>query len=142
MQVKDIMTYGVDFVVPSDSVKTAAEKMRDRNVGVLPVFDHNEPVGMITDRDITVRVAAEGKNPDATPVGDIMTHEVIFCMEDMRVEEAAHIMEYKKLRRLLVKNAHREVVGVLSLGDIAMSMTNELTGEILKEVSGVSHPNR
>ncbi len=142
MQVKDIMTYGVDFIQPSDSVKSAAEKMRDRNVGACPVFDNKQPVGMITDRDITVRCVSQGCNPSDAKVEDVMSREVIFCKENMDVDEAAHIMEYKKIRRLLVENENREVVGILSLGDLAMSTTNELSGEVLRDVSGISYPNR
>ena len=142
MKVSDIMTYGVDYVTPSDPVKKAAEKMRDRNVGLIPVFEGKNPVGMLTDRDLALRVIAENRDPLTTRVSDVMTHEVLFCMENEDVEEAAHVMEYKKVRRLLVKNENREVIGVLALGDIAMSMTRELAGEVLKEVSGISYPSR
>ncbi|NLD99280.1 MAG: CBS domain-containing protein [Fibrobacter sp.] len=142
MKVRDIMTYGVDSVAPSDSVKDAAQKMKKDNVGIIPVFENGEPVGLITDRDITVRIIAEGKDPLTTTVSEAMTHQVLFCMENMDVEEAAHIMEYKKVRRLLVKDDERRVVGVLSIGDIATSMTNEFAGEVLKEVTGVAYPER
>ncbi|MFP4012877.1 MAG: CBS domain-containing protein [Chitinispirillaceae bacterium] len=142
MQVKDIMTYGVDYITPLETVKSAAEKMRDRNVGVCPVFDRNEPVGIITDRDIAVRCVAEGLNPSETKVSDVMTPEVFFCKENADIEEAAHIMEYKQVRRLLVKNDSGNVVGILALGDLAMSTTNELSGEVLHDISGASFPNR
>ncbi|MFP4163236.1 MAG: CBS domain-containing protein [Chitinispirillaceae bacterium] len=142
MQVKDIMTYGVDYLTPADTVRTAAERMRDENVGVFPVFDRDEPVGMVTDRDVTVRCVAEGLNPAETKVTGVMTPEVFFCMENADVETAAHIMEYKQIRRLLVKNDDGKVIGILALGDIAMSTNNELSGEVLHDVSGLSYPKR
>jgi CBS domain-containing protein len=142
MQVKDIMTVGVDFCKPEDNLKTAADRMRDHNVGILPVMEEGKPVGMITDRDIIIRAIAEGRDPFNTRVSDIMTHDAFFCIEDMEVEEAAKIMEYKKVRRLLVKNSEHQVSGVLSLGDIAMSMTKELAGEVLQEVTGLAYPER
>jgi CBS domain-containing protein len=142
MKVSDIMTSGVDFIKPTDTVKDAAVHMRDRNIGIIPVFEGENPVGLITDRDIALRVIAEGRDPFTTRVFDVMTHEIIFCHDTMDVEEAAHIMEQRKIRRLLVKNRDGHVVGVLSLGDIATSMTRELTGEIFQEVVGVAFPER
>lgn len=142
MKVSDIMTYDVDYALPTDSVKSVSERMRDENIGVVPVFDNGKPVGLLTDRDIAIRAVAEGKDPVQTKVSDIMTHEIIFCMENMDVEEAARIMEYKKIRRLLVKNENDEFIGILSIGDVAMSMTKELTGEVLQEVTGTAYPQR
>ncbi|HLV30572.1 MAG TPA: CBS domain-containing protein [Chitinispirillaceae bacterium] len=142
MKVSDIMTHNVDYASPSDSVQTVSERMRDENIGVVPVFENDQPVGLITDRDITIRAVAEGKDPVQTKVSEIMTHEVIFCMENMDVEDAVRIMEYKKIRRLLVKNEFNEFTGILSIGDVAMSMTIELTGEVLQEVTGTAFPQR
>ncbi|HEX3019013.1 MAG TPA: CBS domain-containing protein [Chitinispirillaceae bacterium] len=142
MKVNDVMTYGVDFVNPGDTVRDAAKKMRDKNEGAIPVFEGQEPVGLVTDRDITVRAIAEGKDPSSTKVSEVMTPEVIFCTEDMELEQAAHIMEYKKVRRLLVKDEQKHVTGMLSIGDIATSTPKEFTGEVLKEVTGVAYPER
>ncbi len=142
MKVNEVMTYGVDFVRPDSTIREIAEKMRDKNEGVIPVFDGSEPVGMVTDRDIVVRAIAEGKEPSATRVKDVMTPEVFFCMEDMDLEEAAHIMEHQKIRRLLVKDEKGNVIGILSIGDIATSTPKEFTGEVLKEVVGVAYPER
>ena len=116
--------------------------MRDKNEGVIPVFEGDKPVGMVTDRDIAVRAVAEGREPSTTRVKDIMTPEVFFCTEDMELDKAAQIMEYKKIRRLLVKDEKKNVVGILSLGDIATSTPKEFAGEVLKEVVGVAYPER
>jgi len=142
MKVKDIMTYSVEGVLSSDTVFQAAEKMKEKNVGVMPVFEQKKPIGMITDRDIVIRVIAEKRDPFSTNVTDSMTHEIIFCLEDMDIKRAAEIMEYKQIRRLLVENHDHQAVGIISLGDIAMSEPNELSGEVLREVSGVAHPER
>ncbi len=142
MKVKEVMTYGVDFVRPDTNLRDVAQKMRDKNEGALPVFEGEEPVGLVTDRDIAVRAIAEGKDPASTRAREVMTPQVIFCTEDMELEEAAHIMEYKKIRRLLVKDEQRHVTGMLSLGDIATSSPKEFTGEVLQEVIGVAYPER
>lgn len=142
MKVNEVMTYGVDFLQPSDTVRYAAGKMREKNEGMLPVFEGDKPVGLVTDRDITIRAIAEGKDPGTTRVSDVMTPEVYFCTEDMDLEQAAHIMEYKKVRRLLVKDEQKHVTGILSLGDIATSTPKEFAGEVLKEVVGVAYPER
>ncbi len=142
MKVNEVMTYGVDYVRPDSTIREAAEKMRDKNEGVIPVFEGDEPVGMVTDRDIAVRAIAEGKNPVGTKVKEVMTPEVFFCTENMELEEATQIMEYKKIRRLLVKDEHRNVIGILSIGDIATSTPKEFAGELLKEVTGIAYPER
>src|SRR5438034_1198840 len=83
MRVKDVMTEGVACARPNDSIALAAERMRDLNIGVLPVCGNKEKlVGMITDRDITVRATAEGCAPDQATVGDCMTPEIVYCFED------------------------------------------------------------
>lgn len=142
MQVRDIMTYGVDFVTPQDNIRSAAEKMRERSIGILPVVERDEPVGMITDRDIAIRAVAEGREWSQTTVSDVMTPEVVYCNEDTEIEEASRIMESRQIRRLLVLNLNHEVVGVLSLGDIAINMNKELAGEILQEVSSAPPSQR
>jgi CBS domain-containing protein len=142
MKVKDIMTYNPEVIQALDLVEHAADKMRRLNVGAIPVFDGDKPAGMLTDRDIAIRVVAQKLDPATTSVGDVMSGEIIFCTEDMDIEEAAHIMEYKKIRRLLVKGKTNIFIGMLSLGDIAMSAGAELSGEALHEISGIAHPER
>ena len=85
--------------------------MRDKNIGVIPIFEGGEPVGMLTDRDIALRVVAEGRDPSTVRVSDVMTPDVVFCYEDQDIEDAVDIMEQRKIRRLLVKNFKDEVVG-------------------------------
>src|SRR5262249_38630942 len=101
-----------------------------------PVCDNNELVGMITDRDITVRATAEGDAPTNVRVRDVMTLDVIYCFEDALVGDAALLMQGKQVRRLLVLNRAKRLVGIVSLGDLAVETGDEeLAGKTLEEVS-------
>jgi CBS domain-containing protein len=136
MQIKEIMTAGIECTTSDASVREAAERMRDFVIGALPVLDHGRVVGVITDRDITVRAAALGWKPDTTPVRDVMTPEVLFCFADQDVAEAAHLMADKKVRRLVVLDRDGRLVGLLSLGDVAvLAPDGDLAGTVLKNVS-------
>ncbi len=136
MRVNEIMTRGVEVVSPQDTIRTAAAKMDDLNVGVLPVCDGQRLVGMITDRDITVRSTAEGLDPWTGHVRDAMTPEVISCSEDDDVAEAARLMKEKQIRRLPVMSRANDLVGIVSLGDLATGAADPgQPGEVLRKVS-------
>ncbi len=135
MKVKEIMTRYVEGIMPQKSIKETAEKMKDNNVGIIPVIDGNSIAGVITDRDIVLRAVAEGRDPNFTKAADIMTFGIIQCLEDDDVTKAAKIMKEKQIRRLLVENSSGEIVGVLSLGDLALHINQNLAGEVLKEIS-------
>src|SRR4051794_18108817 len=92
MLIKDIMTRHVECVAPENTVQEAARKMRDLDVGPMPVCDNGRLAGMLTDRDIAVRVVAEGQDPKGCKVRDVMTPGVIYCFEDQSAEEAARLM--------------------------------------------------
>ena len=140
MKLKDIMTTNVECVRPEDTLQDAARKMRDLDVGPLPVCGDNERLaGMITDRDITVRAVAEGKDPRTATVREAMTEEIIFGFEDQEIGDAARVMEQKQIRRLVVLDRDKRLVGIVSLGDLAVESGNRSTaGEVLHEVSGPS----
>lgn len=144
MRIRDVMTQGVECVRPDDSIAGAAERMRNLNVGSLPVCgDHDKLVGMITDRDITVRATAAADNPSNTWVRDVMTPDIIYCFEDQDVSEAAQLMEEKQVRRLVVLNKDKRLVGIISLGDLAVKNSDErLSGEVLERVSEPAVPAR
>jgi CBS domain-containing protein len=98
---------------------------------------------MLTDRDITVRATAEGRDPRQTLVSEVMTPEVVTIMEDQDVREAAELMEMHQIRRLPIINESHDLVGIVSLGDLAVDTRNDqLTGEILEEVSQPAKPQR
>src|SRR5512138_1557443 len=116
MQLRDVMTRNVEIISPEATLAQAAEKMRQLNVGPLPVCDGRRLQGMITDRDVTVRATAEGSDPRATKVRDVMTPGVVYCFEDQDVREAAQLMQQKQIRRLLVLDRNKDLVGIVSLG--------------------------
>jgi len=136
MLVKDVMTKGVECVSPSTSLKEAAERMKNMDIGPLPVCENDRLVGMITDRDITVRATAEALPPMLGQVRDVMTPDVVSCFEDQDVEEAARLMKENQIRRLVVLNRDKRLVGIVSLGDLAVETGDEkLAGETLEQVS-------
>jgi len=143
MQVKEVMTRGAECVSPSSTLQEVAGRMKSLDVGSLPICDNDRLVGMITDRDITVRAAAEGADLKTTTVRDAMTPEVVYCFEDQEVEEAARLMKENQIRRLVVLNPDKRLVGIVSLGDLAVDTGNEqLAGKTLEKVSQPSRPNK
>ena len=137
MLVKEVMTKGVECARPRDSVADAAGKMKKLDVGALPVCGDNDKLaGMITDRDITVRATADECDPADTCVSDVMTPDIVYCFEDQDVTEAARIMEDKQIRRLVVLNRDKRLVGIVSLGDLAVRTgDDQLSGEALEQIS-------
>jgi CBS domain-containing protein len=143
MQVKEIMTPNVECVAPDDSLQEAARKMKTLDVGPLPICDNDRIAGMITDRDITIRATAEGKDPKATKVRDVMTEDVVYVFEDQDSREAARIMQEKQIRRLLVLNRDKRLVGIVSLGDLATEGGDrQEAGKVLQNVSEPAMPRR
>lgn len=143
MRVSEVMTRGVECIGPDATLQEAAAKMKSLDVGPLPVCDNDRLVGMITDRDITVRATAEGGAPGDIRVRDVMTPEVFYCFEDASAEEAARMMEEKQVRRLVVLNRDKRMVGIVSLGDLVVETGNEnLAGSALGGISEPNRPNR
>jgi len=143
MQIKEVMTTGVEVVRPDETLQEAARKMKSIDVGPLPVCDGDRLVGMITDRDIIVRATAEGRDPKTTPVKDAMTPGVVYVFEDQDIEEAAALMSERQIRRLVVLDRNKRLVGILSLGDLAEDIEDEqLSGQVLEGVSEPSEPAR
>ena len=138
MEIREIMTQGVEMVRPNISLQEAAKKMKALDIGLIPVCDGEKLKGMLTDRDITVRATAEGLNPTTTKVAEVMTTDVAYCFEDQDVEEAAGIMEAKQIRRIPILDRNKRLVGIISLGDLALhTPANDLSAQALKEIS---HP--
>jgi CBS domain-containing protein len=143
MQVREIMTRDVEIVDSNAVLKEAAGKMKKLDVGLMPVCDGEKLTGILTDRDITIRATAEGRNPSRTKVSQIMSTDVAYCFEDQEVEEAVSLMEAKQIRRLPILSRDKRLVGVVSLGDIAVHTGDRnLAGETLQEVSEPATPNR
>jgi CBS domain-containing protein len=143
MLLRDVMTRGVAEIPPAATLHEAAEMMRTLDVGALPVCDGDRIVGMITDRDITVRAVADCADPRRTRVASVMTPQVVFCFDDDDVEQAIQVMERKQVRRLVVMDHEKRAVGIVSLGDLATRLhQDDVSGEVLVRISEPSHPPR
>ena len=118
MQIRDIMSRYVEVTARDADVRTAAIKMRDLNVSVIPVCHGATFVGLLTERDIAVRLAAEGYDATSTRVGEIMTRDLTYCFEDQTIDEAAIVMQFHQINRLPVLDRDCELVGIVSLSDI------------------------
>jgi CBS domain-containing protein len=141
MQLKDVMTREVAVILPDTTLTEAAAQMDALNVGSLPVCDGDRVLGVITDRDIAVRATAAGRDPLATRVGDVMTTDIVYGFDDQDVAAAARLMQEKQIRRLLVLNRAKRLVGIVSLGDLAVEAGDErLAGEALKQISEPAEP--
>jgi len=144
MQVHEVMTRGVECLRPNNNLQEAAIKMLDLDVGSMPVCGDNDRLaGMLTDRDITVRSVAEGHDPRKALVRDAMSPEILYCFEDQDVTEAAQVMKDRQVRRLVVLNRDKRLVGIVSLGDLAADAHDEeLVGHTLEAVSEPAEPRR
>lgn len=136
MKISDAMTPDVQLMKPSQSIQEAARIMADIDAGVLPVADGDRLVGVVTDRDIAIRAIAKGLGPD-TKVGDVMSREVLYCFEDDEIENVAQNMSEIKVRRLPVLNRSKRLVGIVSVGDIAIVEGANAAGEA---ICGISEP--
>lgn len=136
MQVKDVMTRRVECVSPDTTLQEAANKMKELDIGPLPVCENDRLVGMITDRDITVRSVSDGSDPWTDKVREAMTPGIIYCFEDDDVAEASRLMKVKQVRRLVVPDRNKRMVGIVSLGDLAVKTGDDaLSGKALEHVS-------
>ncbi len=143
MNVKEIMTCNAETIDSQATLVEAAERMKQLEVGALPVWESGELAGMITDRDITVRGVAQGKDPTTTRVNEVMTPEVFYCFADDDIHEAAELMEEKCIHRLLVLDESNEPAGFVSLADFAVKSRDErLAWEILEKISEPACPHR
>ncbi len=142
MKVQNVMTKGAVCTRPDATLQEVAGRMKELDVGALPVCDNDRLVGVITDRDITVRSVAEGHDPKSDRVKDVMTPELVYCFDDQDSAEAARLMRDKSVRRLPVLNRDKRLVGMVSLGDLAVETGDEKTaGKTLEEISE-ARPNR
>jgi CBS domain-containing protein len=144
MLLKELMTPNVEIIPEDATIREAAERMADLDVGFLPVGDSESGLsGVITDRDITIRAVARGLDPEVTRVLDVMTNDAEFCCEDDDAEDAARLMQEKKIRRVLVCDRKKRPVGVVSLGDLAVHTDEmELSAEALERISEPAMPER
>ncbi len=131
--IAEVMTTEVEVVRPEETLRDAARAMADLDVGSLPVCDGRRMLGMVTDRDITIRGVAEGKGPD-TPVRDVMTDDVVWCTDTDSVDEVLQQMSDAQVRRIPVVDKDHQLVGIVALGDIALEEDDDVD-ETLRDIS-------
>lgn len=143
MKIRDIMTRDVQVVQPGDTIRRAAQLMDDLNVGALPVCDGQRLVGVLTDRDITVRATSAGLSPDQCKVSEVMTAEPRYCYEDDPVVEVTRMMGGQQIRRVPVVDRNDRLTGIVSLGDLATGAKyDRAVGDALEQISAPSEPDR
>jgi len=133
--VADVMSREVKLVGPDDNVRQAAQIMREADTGILPVAEGDRLIGMLTDRDVTVRLVAEGRDPGQTKVRDVMTADIRYVFEDEDLEHVAENMAEQQVRRLPVMNRQKRLVGLVSLGDMAKGRRSPLAGRALSGIA-------
>lgn len=139
--VNEIMTRGVEVVSPDENLQRAAQMMDELNVGALPVCEGKTLVGIITDRDIAVRATAAGLKPSEAHVSDAMTSQTRWCTEDQSTEDVLRMMSEAQIRRMPVLGKNGEVVGIVSLGDMATRQSEHID-TALRAISQPSQPDR
>lgn len=135
MNLRDIMTNQIEMLPPDASILDAAQLMDSNDIGSVPVVDDGEILGLVTDRDITVKVIAKGLDPNQVQLRDIMTSPIITAYEDQSIDEAGELMEAHQIRRLVVLDRAKKLVGIVALGDLATRSDALIAAEVLEEVS-------
>jgi CBS domain-containing protein len=136
IQVCEVMTRGVEKISPAATLEEAAKQMKAHNVGLLPVVDGDDVVGVVTDRDLVLRGVSERLRPEMTRVREVMTPKVISCYEDENIAEAFVLMEHNLIHRLIVLDRNEKLVGIVSLSDLAAKAKSEkVSGHVLGKIS-------
>ena len=136
---KDVMTKNPVYALPHDTVAEVARLMKDKDIGPVPIVqdrDGTQLVGIVTDRDLAIKVVADGLDPVTTRVSDVMTTDVVTCREDDKIDKALNAMSKHQLRRIPVVDTNNMLVGIIAQADVATRMNEpEKTGEVVKEIS-------
>ena len=136
MKVKEIMSTQVQRIPQSASIQEAAHQMKTLDVGMIPVYDGDRLVGTVTDRDLAIRVIADKRDITNTKISEVMSPGVTYCFEDQDTAEATNIMAENQIRRLVVLNNDKRLVGIVSLGDFATaSDSKQSAAKTLEQVS-------
>jgi len=136
---RDVMTKNPVSALPGDSVASVAQLMKQRDIGPVPIVEDkssNRLIGIVTDRDLALKVVADGRDPNSTLVRQVMTTDVVTCREDDEIEKALDAMSTHQLRRIPVVDADEMLVGIIAQADVATRMDRpEKTGEVVREIS-------
>ena len=141
-RVADVMTRGVRFMAPGDTLQFAAQAMDELNIGAVPVCEEGRVVGVVTDRDIVVRGVAQGMPADRTALREVMSAPVRCCHEEDALAEVTDLMGSVQLRRVPVLDREGRLVGMLSLGDVAAKGGAQQASHALSDISEPSEPDR
>jgi len=135
MKVKQAMHKGVQWVDPTTSAEQLARLMREHDIGAIPIGENDRLIGMVTDRDLVCRCLAMGLDPKAATARDVMTKGIVFCLDRQELDDAARVMETKKVRRLPVIDNKKRMIGMLSLGDVYHAASRPISKEAMQGVS-------
>ena len=136
MTIRDVMTENAECTRPDATLQEAATRMRELDVGVLPVCDGDRLVGMLTDRDITIRSVAAGHDPSQHRVQEAMTTDMFYCFDDQEISDVTRLMKERQIRRVPVLSRSKRLAGIISLGDLAVDLNNDrLVGGTLERIS-------
>jgi CBS domain-containing protein len=133
--IRDVMTTSPQSIESSSSIVEAARLMRDADIGSLPVVDGGKLTGVVTDRDITVRVVAEGKDPQNTKVGDVLSQDLVTIDPQQDLDEALRLMARHQVRRLPVVEEDGRLVGIVAQADVAEQGDDRQTGQMVEKIS-------
>jgi CBS domain-containing protein len=133
--IRDVMTTSPQSIESSSSIVDAARLMRDGDIGSLPVVDGGKLTGVVTDRDITVRVVAEGKDPQNTKVGDVLSQDLVTIDPQQDLDEALRLMARHQVRRLPVVEEDGRLVGIVAQADVAEQGDDRQTGQMVEKIS-------
>jgi CBS domain-containing protein len=139
--IREVMTRDVEVINPNDTLRDAAEKMRSLNVGAIPVCDGQRVLGMLTDRDIVVRAIAIGRDANTTQVSDAMSSGIEYCFDDDVADGVLDKMRDKQIRRIIVVDRNKKLVGIVAIGDLSGEVSERKVGEALEGISEPSSPN-
>jgi len=135
MKVKEVMHKGAEWCPPETPLTDIAKRMRDLDVGSIPIGENDRLIGMVTDRDIACRAVANGKDCSKLKARDVMSEGIFYCRDNEELDGAVRKMEEKQIRRLPVINSKKRMVGMLSLGDLSNKAPLELSGQAISAVS-------
>ena len=134
MKVREIMTANVECVSPDTDLIELANKMKTLDVGFIPICENDRLVGTVTDRDIVIRGLASGRDIDTCTSRDVMTQDIFYCFEEDDVKDVAEKMRDREVRRMLILNRDKRLVGVVSIGDIS-KVEEKVSGKVLRDIT-------
>ena len=135
MAIRDLMTSNPATLEPSSTVADAAKVMASEDVGPVPIVEGERLVGMVTDRDLVVRVIAEGRDPNSTTLGEIASSDLVTIQPDTELEEATRLMSQHQVRRLPVVEEDGRLIGVVAQADVAQAGDDSQTGQLVQDIS-------